>query len=61
METILSIARIRQEAHDAAKHFDDVNAACPYPFGSEAGRVFREQFLATRAEFYPSTPLEPTS
>jgi hypothetical protein len=48
METILSKARIQREAHEAAKTFDDVNAACPYPCGTEASEVFRERFLAER-------------
>lgn len=41
--------RIQQQARRAASLYHTLNDACPYPFGSEAGRVFKEEFLAERA------------
>jgi hypothetical protein len=49
MDPIIPIDRIKQEARQAAGQFADVNAACPYPFTTEAGRIFREEFNAMRA------------
>ena len=43
-EPIVSIARIEQQALKAAETYDDVNDACPYPFGTEAGRLFKATF-----------------
>jgi len=45
-DQIFSIERIQREAHAAARKFSDVNDACPYPFATEAGRVFRAAFMA---------------
>ena len=39
---------VAREAREAALHYVDVNAACPHPFDSLAGRIFREEFLAER-------------
>lgn len=48
-EPIISIERVQREAQAAAQRFSDVNAACPYPFTTEAGRVFKQAFVAARA------------
>lgn len=40
---------IQQQARIAASLYSTLNDACPYPFGSEAGRVFKQGFLAERA------------
>jgi len=39
---------IRAEAQKAAWLYDDINAACPYPWGSLAAQVFRAAFEAAR-------------
>lgn len=41
--------RILQQARKAAGLYSSLNDACPYPFGSEHGRIFKEAFLAARA------------
>lgn len=38
--------RIKQEAREAAKRYPDIYDACPYPFGSEDGRIFVAEFLS---------------
>lgn len=43
------MARVRTEAQKAAWEFDDINDACPYPFASVAGQVFKEAFLTAQA------------
>lgn len=48
-EPIIPRDQVQREARDAAAHYSDVNDACPYPFDSEAGRVFRSEFMAMRA------------
>jgi hypothetical protein len=45
---IIPISRIEREAQQAAEQYDCVNAACPYPFGTHAGRLFKEFFLLAR-------------
>jgi hypothetical protein len=47
-EPIVSRARIEREATAAAQKFSDVNTACPYPFDTEAGRMFKEEFNKAR-------------
>lgn len=44
-----SLADIQRQAYAAAQQFDDVNAACPYPFGTFLGREFRREFNNFRA------------
>ena len=44
-EPIISIERIQEQAFKAARQYTNVNDACPYPFGTEAGRVFKEHFV----------------
>jgi hypothetical protein len=53
-----TIDRIKREAREAAARYADINAACPYPFASEEGRVFREEFNANRATLGVATELE---
>jgi hypothetical protein len=48
MEPILPVERVKREAREAAAQFADVNDACPYPFHSDAGRLFREEFARAR-------------
>ncbi len=48
MQTIVSIQQIKRDAIKAAHAYIDVNDACPWPFGTEAGRLFRTTFLAER-------------
>ena len=45
---IIPIARIEREATEAAKLYSDVNAACPYPFDSDAAHAFKAFFKAAR-------------
>lgn len=46
-EPVISVERIKRQAIDASLRYTEVNAACPYPFGTEAARVFTAEF--TRA------------
>ena len=46
--SIYSIAKIESDARKAAHEFVDLNDACPYPFHSTAGHVFRLEFYAER-------------
>ncbi len=48
MDHVIPIARIEREAHAAARQHACINAACPYPFGSAAGRLFKELYLAAQ-------------
>lgn len=48
MPNIIPIERIEREALAAAKRYTDLNAACPYPFDSDAGHVFKAFFLQAR-------------
>lgn len=48
-EPIVSIDAIKTQAREAAAKYTDVNDACPYPFGTAAGRVFKEEFLWVRS------------
>lgn len=46
---VISIDKIKREAQAAVALFDDVNDACPYPFSSEAGQIYREEFIWQRS------------
>lgn len=46
---IISRERAEREARAAAKTYDNVNDACPYPFHDDAGRIFAEEFKRARA------------
>jgi hypothetical protein len=54
-----TIDRIKREAREAAARYTDINAACPYPFASEEGRVFRDEFNAHRAALGVAPELTP--
>jgi len=45
---VVSIAHIQREAATAAQTYTCINAACPYPFHSDAAHVFKEAFFAER-------------
>lgn len=47
-EPIISLERIAREAIAAAKIYDNVNDACPYPFGTAAGHDFKTAFVTAR-------------
>jgi hypothetical protein len=49
MEQVIPLDQVQREAREAAKEYADVNAACPYPFDSDAGHAFRAEFNAMRA------------
>lgn len=46
---IHSIAKIEAEAIEATKQFSTVADACPYPFDTTAGTVFKRAFHKERA------------
>lgn len=46
---IIPLDRIRREAIEAAARYSDVNAACPYPFGTDAAHAFCSEFRTARA------------
>ena len=46
---VYKIDKIKTEAREAAGKHTDINAACPYPFGSTAAHIFRTEFEAVRA------------
>jgi len=46
---------IKAEAQKAAFFHDNINAACPYPFGSLAAEVFKAAFDAARQSMATST------
>jgi len=48
METIIPISRIEREANAAATQYIRVQDACPYPFSTSAGRLFKEFFDLAR-------------
>jgi len=47
--TPIDEAAIIAEAQKAAWLYDDINTACPYPWGSLAERIFTQAFDAARA------------
>ena len=55
--------QIQREAAAAAHVYDDINAACPYPFNSQAGSQFKKYFelekqrIAARAWLLVLRPL----
>ncbi len=49
-EQVIPIERIEREARKAAGEHDDVNAACPYPFGTDAAHAFKAYFVMAREE-----------
>ncbi len=61
---IISREKIERDARAAAKTYSDVNDACPYPFGEDAGRIFADEFKRARAVInaanYSNTNLKAT-
>lgn len=45
---IISLDRLRREAAAAARVHSDINAACPYPFGTDAAHAFIQFFNEAR-------------
>ncbi len=43
------LEKVRYEAQEAAFFLDDINAACPYPFGTLFATTFKEAFFAAKA------------
>ena len=50
MDEVISIERIQREAKAAAARYSDLNAACPYRFGSDAAHAFCAEFNQARAD-----------
>ena len=48
-EPIISRERLEREARAAAKTYDNINDACPYPFGTDAAHQFTAEFKRARA------------
>lgn len=55
MDNVIPIARIEREAIAAARQHACINAACPYPFGSAAGRLFKQLYLAAQKNMMKTT------
>jgi hypothetical protein len=49
-EPVIPIERIQREAREAAERYEDVNAACPYPFSTDAAHAFKAYFVMARQE-----------
>ena len=49
-QDIPHLDRIRTEARQAAAKYSDVNAACPYPWGTGAAIEFKREFEAAREQ-----------
>jgi hypothetical protein len=58
-EPVIPLARIQREAREAAQQYSDVNDACPYPFGTDAGHAFKAEFLAARQSLTATLQTEP--
>ena len=61
--TALEIERVRTEAQKAAWEFDTLDEACPYPFASVKGVIFKDAFLTAqqlqRSALTLTTPRQP--
>ena len=44
----LDAERIKKEAQEAAFFHDHINAACPYPFGTAHGQLFKAAFIEAK-------------
>lgn len=53
-EPIASRERIERQARAAARTYDNVNDACPYPFADLEGQLFKTEFARARAELVAS-------
>lgn len=47
-EPIVSITQVKEQARQAAEQYSDVNDACPYPFYTQAGQMFKQFFERAR-------------
>jgi len=56
ISNILDTTRIQHEAELAAKLYTDINDACPYPFGSAQGQVFKAAFKAAHERSIITAP-----
>ena len=54
--TIIPIARVEREARQAAQKYNCIDDACPYPFDTDAGKLFKQFFLQARQNLTPHTP-----
>ena len=52
----IPIARVEHEAQQAARQYNSVNAACPYPFDTDAGKLFKQFFLQARQNLTHLSP-----
>lgn len=48
-DPIISREKLERDARAAAKTYDNINDACPYPFGTDAARTFADEFKRARA------------
>lgn len=55
-EPVIEIERLRAEAQDAATRYSDINAACPYPFHTDAAHAFKAFFHEARARIEAPQP-----
>ena len=53
---VIPIARIQREAYQAAKQHANANSANPYPAGSSAAALFKEQFFIAREQRQKGIP-----
>lgn len=51
-EPIVSIDAIKKQAAAAAQQYTNVNDACPYPFYTDAGRTFKQEFTRVRLQIF---------
>ena len=47
-DQVIPLERLEREAKAAAREHADINAACPYPFGSDAAHAFAQFFRQAR-------------
>lgn len=59
-DPIISVDTIQAEARAAAAIYSDINAACPYPFGTAAANHFKQAFNQARQALQQATQPEPT-
>lgn len=56
IKTGVKLEHVHEEARLAAAKFDSIDDACPYPFASDAGRLFKEFFQQAKEHALPPTP-----
>lgn len=52
----LDAEQIKKEAQTAAFFHDHINSACPYPFGTAHGQLFKAAFLEAKKAMAASLP-----